>query len=284
MSFTYLELRTDCPRCLQRVPINGIAQSLPCPRCQTPLQLAPEAVLSAVVTGREGQIGLFGTGGGVEGRFGPERAPRCGRCQGPLDVAHLADKGVASCVSCGAAASVRAVPEPWAHRVPEGVTHLVGEHFQAEAGESSDVPMVRRFYLWSDEDAERRIAKEKRRRARRVGAWLIGIGLPMCVAGVVLWWLRGAATWNTLGKEGFGMYVLLFAPLAAASVGAGLLSAGLRRFRAAFEVVLGLLGFALVTATSIYLYVKGFSAWPVAGLAVGSGWLWYVLRNVLPAV
>ena len=62
MSAVYLELRTECPRCLLRVPINGISQTTKCARCGEFLQLAPEAVLSAIVRGREGQIGLFGTG------------------------------------------------------------------------------------------------------------------------------------------------------------------------------------------------------------------------------
>ena len=284
MSSVYLELRTECPRCLLRVPINGISQTTKCARCGEFLQLAPEAVLSAIVRGREGQIGLFGTGGGIEGRFGPESTLRCSRCQGSLDTTHIVEEGVAPCESCGVATRARPVPEPWAQRVPAGITHLVGEHFEPMADDPPGAPLVRRFYLWADPDVEKRLHAERTRRVRRVGAWLMGVGLPLCAAGVALWLVRGALGWSSLGSGGFGAYLVLFGPLGAATVGAGLFSAGLRRFVPALEIVLGILGFAIVAATSIYLYVKGFSPWPVAGLAVGSGWFWYVLRNVIPSV
>jgi LSD1 subclass zinc finger protein len=267
--------------------VDAIAASIPCPHCGAPLRAEPHAILGQVVAGREGQVGMFGSTGGIEGRFGTVDAPLCASCEEPLDLERALVEKHARCAACETVAPMRAVPPELAGRVPEGVTHIVGERFGAGRGAEHEgaTPLVHRLYLWIDPHAQARAEAARRTKLQRRARLWIGVGLVLFCGGVLLLVRYAAAAFapsgtlvvvrdQVLGWIGAGLLLL----------GAPMLQHGAKRFVPALELALGFLGLALLGAGGAWLYFKPFAPWAVVAAVTGFAWLVYLLRHVIQAM
>lgn len=285
MPAIWLELHTDCPRCLGPVPVHLVANALPCPRCGTKVTLAPDVALSQVVLGREGQVGMFGSAGGIGGRFGPAEGLACARCEALVDPLTAAPDGALRCGRCAAPMSLRAVPEEWRTKVPEGITHFVGEAHGAMMAQDGQTPLVQRFYLWGDPDADAR-AEAERQRALRSGALLwLALGLLLLGGGAAFFLWRGTELWAAMAAPaaGGGTWAAFLLPLLAVVLGALFTGLGADRLSRAAAVLLGIAGFLLCMGCGFWLYFKGQAPWAIVGATAGGSFFVYLIRELIPS-
>lgn len=285
MAIIWLELHTDCPRCLAAVPMNLVANAMPCPRCGTQVALAPDVALAQVVSGREGQVGMFGNAGGIGGRFGPVTEVPCARCEAAVDPFHATPEGVVRCERCQAPISVRAVPQELAAKVPGGITHFVGESRTPRLADDGKTPLVQRFYLWSDPQAEARAEAAKHMARRRAGVVWLTVGVLLCGAGVFFELWRGADAWRalTLPVVSGGAWAAFGLPLGALTLGAIFTGMGADRLNEGLTLILGVVGFLACVGCGLWLYFKGHAPWAVTGTTTGGAFFIYYIRDLIPS-
>jgi hypothetical protein len=139
ISYTF-QLSINCNACKQPMPVNGLADSIPCYHCGEVERLGTgfwkmtidRDVLATARTMKEGAgktSHIFQQGKQYELAYG-HRSPRCQSCKGPnleLDaIAGMAEAGHCFCPQCGHEIRVRAPDKMIEHAIP-GVKAIVGE-------------------------------------------------------------------------------------------------------------------------------------------------------------
>jgi hypothetical protein len=148
MTIIALDLKTACGECGENVPLNGVVEAIPCPRCHAPIRFDANAwrqILEAPALEGPRQepdkqnAGFVSTGRAVIRGY-TRRAATCARCNAALPVAEMlqhAVRGWCACVSCGDRLSVRAAPASVAGL--GGLSHLVGEDLSQILGGAANV-------------------------------------------------------------------------------------------------------------------------------------------------